>query len=199
MERATLSPSSRTRRRTLRSWMASPSRAAGTPKRAPAPTTRRSAAQASSVPAPSAGPSTAAITGWGSSGSPSSSALSATRNSSEWTPWRSAPAQNARPAPVMTTTRAPSPATPCTASWRSRQCSVSRALRRSDRSMVTSATRSCRSVRITSPPRAQRGSGTGSAGACWSPHPRARARRRRRWRARRRRRGSTPPRPRVPR
>ena len=115
-----------------------PSLAAGIPKRAAGVATRRSQATASCVPAPRAAPSTAAMSGRGSSRSAPRTLRSRSVKPVSSTPERSAPAQKCPPAPVITTTRASTDRR-----WASSSCSKaswSSALRRSWRSIVSSAT-----------------------------------------------------------
>ena len=87
---------------------------------------------------PRAAPSTAARCGRGSSRSVASTSRSRSVNPASSTPERSAPAQKCPPAPVITTTRARIGPAWASRSWS--RASWSRALRRSARSMVSSAT-----------------------------------------------------------
>ena len=118
------------------------------PKLACGVATRRSHATASWVPAPRAAPSAAAIVTNGDSRRRSSTERSRAVNPASSTPLRSAPAQKCPPAPVSTTARTSSP-NPSRAAPRASRVARSTALRRSGRSMVTTATWPRGSVWIT--------------------------------------------------
>ena len=126
-----------------------PKRRSVKPKRALGVATRRSHHSASSKPPARHQPETAAIVGFGDASrvKPSGPSGRSSRGPSVSSAFRSAPAQNASsPPPVTTSTRAPSSAT----NERNASCSASAvgpsiALRRSGRSIVTSAAAPARS------------------------------------------------------
>ncbi len=103
------------------------------------------------VPAPMAGPLTAATTGTGASARALIIPYSAARNGSPYTAVRSAPEQKLLPAPVTSRLRAPAARASTTAAPTASQCSMSSALRRSWRSIVirpTAPTRSSPTVTV---------------------------------------------------
>ena len=144
-------PSSRAMRSTVQWSTTRPSRAAGMPKRLAGVATRRSQAMASCVPAPSAGPSTAAIVGIGSSMKPRSTAEQRRRELAlldagevgAGAERRRRAGQHERPAPSAASRWASS--SPSNVAW-------STALRRSGRSSVTTSTPVSRRRRRPTPP-----------------------------------------------
>src|SRR5438552_1662229 len=138
-------PTSWARRQMLRALRWMPNLPPGMARRAPSAATRKSHATASCIPAPIAGPLIAATTGAGWATIASSTCSNAGRNvsvvaspSAAKRVTRSAPEQNAVPAPVMTMARSAPDCSSCP-----RNCahnSAFSALRRSGRSIVATPT-----------------------------------------------------------
>ena len=132
----------------------SPQRASEMPNRAPCPATRMSHACRISVPPAIAGPSTAAISGLVSRRPLSSGSITDRSRSAIEAPGcetvialRSAPAQNAPPAPVSTQTRMPGSLSTVSQAWRiSAIIGALSALRASGRFIVTISTCPRRSI-----------------------------------------------------
>ena len=97
--------------------------AAGIPNTLVGVATRRSVAMANWAPAPSAGPSIAAITGTDRRPNPRSTAARSVANWPSSTPLRSAPALNAGGLPVRTTARIAPGVRAAIAAWTSRSSS----------------------------------------------------------------------------
>jgi hypothetical protein len=149
---AVAGPVSSARRCTVQWSTTRPSLAAGIPNRLRSVATRRSQAMASCVPAPSAGPSTAAMVTSGAVDNAASTAVSASWKPWSSTPVRSAPAQKALPSPRSTTTRLPAEAASSSAAFSATNMVWFTALRRSGRSSVMVVTVPVADDRITPGP-----------------------------------------------
>ena len=141
-------PTKATRRSIVHGSTARPSRAVGTAKVAVGATTRKSHAIASCKPAPIAWPFTAATTGIGADVIEHNMSNNAARNSPPETSPKSAPAENARPSPVITKLRSPRSILARTPFAMPVACSAFKAFARSSRSIVSTEKPSFASTRI---------------------------------------------------